>query len=219
MPVGPGLANAPHFSLAYRDIAAVVSHLSEAEVIPTQENLWQHEEVVEALMTDYAVLPARFGTILPDEPAVQAVLAGRYADFVANLDRVRGRVEVGLRVIWPDTPPIPPFKGGDRGSGRSYLLARLEQERQAQARHREAETLAAELDDQLVGLAVERIHQVLVTPHLLLTAAYLLERDRLITFRQAVEKLSPAYPSLCFLCTGPWPAYNFVTTTAPIGIS
>jgi hypothetical protein len=28
-----------------------------------------------------------------------------------------------------------------------------------------------------------------------------------------VEALSAAYPALRFLCTGPWPAYSFVTTT------
>jgi hypothetical protein len=44
-----------------------------------------------------------------------------------------------------------------------------------------------------------------------LTAAYLVERDRVATFQQEVEALSATYPALRFLCTGPWPTYNFVS--------
>jgi hypothetical protein len=97
--------------------------------------------------------------------------------------------------------------------GRAYLLARLEEERRVQAGRRQAETLAAELHAPLSRLATESTQQVLLTPRLLLTAAYLIERTRIEIFRAGVERLSAANPALHFLCTGPWPPYNFVTTT------
>jgi hypothetical protein len=96
------------------------------------------------------------------------------------------------------------------GSGRSYLLARLEEERQRRAWRQRAEALAEELHTPLAHLAVESTRQVLLTPRLLLTAAYLVERDQVAAFQQEVGALSAAYPALRFLCTGPWPAYNFV---------
>lgn len=216
VPAEPGLEGTSLFSLAYRDIVAVVSPLATTKVPPTGDNVWRHEAIVEALMTDRTVLPVRFGTVLADEAAVQATLAAHYTDFVANLERVRGRVELGLRVLWDDDAPPPqpsPAGGGGsgRGRGRAYLLARLEEERQHQVWRQRAEALAEEIHAPLVRLAAESTRQVLITPRLLLTAAYLVERDRVATFRQEVEALSAAYPELRFLCTGPWPTYNFVS--------
>jgi len=34
-----------------------------------------------------------------------------------------------------------------------------------------------------------------------------------VAFQREVEALRQAYPDLDFLCTGPWPAYSFVTAT------
>ncbi len=216
VPAEPGPEGTSVFTLTYRNIAAVVSPLTTAEILPTEDNLWQHEAVVEALMADRAVLPVRFGTLLADEGAVQAVLATHYADFVTNLERVRGRVELSLRVLWEeDTPPPQPSPvrggGGKRGNGRAYLMARLGEERQRRARRQRAEALVEEIHTPLARLAAESTRQVLVTPRQLLTAAYLLERDQTTAFQREVEALSADYPALRFLCTGPWPAYNFVT--------
>jgi hypothetical protein len=215
LPSGPGLEDAALRNLAYRGIAAVVSPLTTAVMPLTEDNLWRHEAVVEVLMADRAVLPMCFGTVLDNEAAVQAVLATHYADFVASLDRVRGRVELGLRVLWNSEFRIPKSEIRNLNSGRAYLMARLEEERQARAWRERAEALAEELHAPLARLAAESTQQVLITHRLLLTAAYLVERDRVTAFQREVEALSAAYPALRFLCTGPWPAYSFMTAAVP----
>ncbi|MGA9351605.1 MAG: GvpL/GvpF family gas vesicle protein [Anaerolineae bacterium] len=224
VPPEPGLEGASLLSLAYQDIAAVASPLTIVEVPPTEDNLWRHETIVEALMADRTVLPVRFGTVLADEAAIRAVLAAHHTDFVANLERVRGRVELGLRVLWISDFRFPIFdcrlpitqsqienRKSKIASGRAYLMARLEEEHQRQAWRQRAEALVAELHTPLAQLATESTRQVLITPRLLLTAAYLVERDQVAAFRQEVEVLSAAYLTLRFLCTGPWPPYNFVS--------
>lgn len=227
IPAGPGLKGASLLSLVYREIAAVVSPLAAAGVQATEVNIRRHEAVVEALMADRAVLPVRFGAVLEDEPAVQAALAAHYAGFVADLDRVRGRVEIGLRVLWNEEEQAsrragqqgsaPPRTSAPlhTGSGRTYLMARLEQERRVQAERERAEELAAELHTPLARLAAESTHQLLVTPRMLLTAAYLVERNQMAAFQQEVEALGVVYPALHFLCTGPWPPHSFVTAGTP----
>ncbi|MBI4770137.1 MAG: GvpL/GvpF family gas vesicle protein [Chloroflexi bacterium] len=249
LPEMPGLEGAAICSLACRDIAAVFSLLPTpsqsppaqaglgadsagsprgraGEAPPTEANLWRHEAVVEALMADRSVLPVRFGTVLAHEAALRVMLTTHYANFVASLDRVRGRVELGLRVLWEiadsewlmaDSSQRPSAISHQPSamSGRSYLLARLEEHRQAQARRQWAEALVARLHTPLGRLAVENTRQVLLTSRLLLTAAYLVDRERVAAFRREVEALSAAYPALRFLCTGPWPAYNFVTASVP----
>jgi len=218
LPDGPGIQGAYLLSLAHLDIAAIASPLTADEVPTTEANVWRHEAVVEALMADRAVLPMRFGTVLAQEATIRAVLKTYYADFVASLDRVRDRVEIGLRVLWDDDARRPTEKriGQRKGNdGRTYLLARLEEERQLEAWRQRAKTLAAKLNTPLGHLAIDSAAQVLVTPRLLLTAAYLVERNHVKAFQREVEALSADYPALRFLCTGPWPPYSFVTTVLP----
>ncbi len=230
----------------YWDIAAVISHTTTAALSPVETNLWQHEGVLEVLMTDRTILPVRFGTVLTDEVALKDILETHYADFAAGLKRVCGRVELSLRVLWEEEgsrgaatgelhshkvvrarggkreePPWPSLHShlpsqswrewGAEASGRDYLLSRLEAERQRQSLRREAERLAAELHAPLASLSVENRRQILLTPRMLLKAAYLVEREQLAAFRQEIGNLSVAHPTFRFLCTGPWPPYNFVT--------
>src|SRR6185295_16285931 len=64
---------------------------------PTPENVWRHEQVVEAIMRGGAVLPVRFGTVLSDLAALDALLERNRDRLSAGLRRVRGCVELGVR--------------------------------------------------------------------------------------------------------------------------
>jgi len=241
LPALPGLGEEPLLSLVYREIAAVASlpaalRLAQvgrlatpniASVPPaTESNLWRHEAIVEALMGTRAVLPVSFGAVLADEAALQAILATRYTGFVTDLRRVSGRVELSVHVLgdgewqmangkWQmadsESQPSAISHQPSAISGHAYMLARLEAERSLQAWRQRAETLVAGIHAHLDRLADESTQLSLVTSHLLLKAAYLVPRERVTDFRQEVESLCLAYPHLRFLCTGPWPAYSFIT--------
>jgi len=208
-----GLKNASLSSLPHKDICAVIS---QHNVVPplTEYNLWRHEAVLESLMADRAVLPARFGVVVADETSVQEALEKRYVDFIADLARLRGRVELGLRVLWEDdftqqeqisNKPLEEYK-----SGRDYILARIEEQRETINRRERAEKIADRVHAQLARLSADSAHRVLSTPRLLLTGAYLVERGTISIFRDKVASLSADHPALRFLCTGPWPPFNFV---------
>src|SRR5439155_7707645 len=123
-----------------------------------------------------ALLPARFGRGLADEADLRGRLEGREEQLVAAFDRVDGCAEVGLRVV-PSNGDV----GQERPqSGREYMERRLSQVGRA-------ETLARELHDSLAKLARESTHRVLARPDVVLTAAYLLPRDRVDMFRDAIS--------------------------------
>jgi hypothetical protein len=163
--------------------------------------------------------------VLADEAAMETVLQAHYSDLLDSLDRVRGRVELGLRALWDEESGQSAAADGslvERGiekerakDGRSYLQARVEEERRRRTQRRRAQARAAELHRPLARLAVESLWNVLVTPRTLLKAAYLIERNGVKSFLREVETLRTSHPSLRFLCTGPWPAYSFVTTAVP----
>jgi hypothetical protein len=178
----------------------------------SRDNLLCHERVIEALMDARAVLPARFGTTAECVERIQNTLELNSAGYRANLDRVRGRVEIALRVGWePEAgEPAARPRAADVASGRGYMLALLERAKGSQRQRDAAEDLAARLTGGLAELADAAVEKVLPTPQMLLKAAYLVRREHVPEMRRRIAALRTSYPALAILSTGPWPAYSFV---------
>jgi hypothetical protein len=187
-------------SIAVGGIAAVVGDVGEAPAAPTQAAVLEHARVVEELMAaSDALLPARFGHGFAGDGELADALAAREPQLTAALDQVRGCVELGLRVVRRDAP-----SAAAAGSGTDYMRSRL-------GAVREAEDTAREVHDALAASARAATHQVLATPQLVLTAAYLLPKQDVDGFRERVEAIDRRHPELSFVCTGPWPPYSFAT--------
>ena len=210
---GRGLDGRPLEVCAAGTIAAVYTrHEAKAAPPPTTENAWRHGQVVESLMRGGAVLPARFGTTFADDAALRAALARHEGDLAAGLERLRGCVELGVRVLWEPTPAPTPATSTQpaANSGRAYMDARLAEERRRREERQRAEARVEPIHAPLAALAVDSSRRVLTTPETLLVAAYLVPRERAGAFRDRVGELGPAFPDLRVVCTGPWPPYHFV---------
>ena len=183
---------APALDAVVSDVPLVEGQASEAAILA-------HAAVVEALTAaNEALLPARFSRGYPSEDALAEAIAEREPRVSEALGRVRGCVEIGLRVF----DERPPDDGKAGSSGSAYMRSRLEEVRRA-------ERTAAELHDALAVAAQESTSRVLATPQLLLSAAYLLPRGEVEPFQRAVESAERDRPGLTFVCTGPWPPYSF----------
>jgi Gas vesicle synthesis protein GvpL/GvpF len=198
---GPPLPDVAGLRLVPFDgLAAVCTPASEAELSP--ETLWRHEDVVEALMADRDLLPVRYGTRLDDDAAVARAMEGRRDELAAALERVRGAVELSVRVVAAGGAPAPsPPPPAETTSGAEYLRLRAE----AEASRDEA---ARALGDPLAALARESA-QAQPRPPELFRAAYLVERGTVDSFVAEVRRLQGESPGLAILCTGPWPPYSF----------
>lgn len=87
-------------------VAAVVSSIAAKRVRPERANLASHNGVINLLMKENtALLPVAFGTISDSFQAVKELLSKNSNLFVEQLDSVRGKVEMGLRVRF-DVPNI-----------------------------------------------------------------------------------------------------------------
>ena len=196
---GPPLPDVAGLRLVPFDgLAAVCTPASEAEVSP--ETLWHHEEVVEALMADRDLLPVRYGTRLDDEAAVARAMEGRSGELAAALDRVRGAVELSVRVVAAGGTPSPPDPP-ETTSGAEYLRVRA----QAEASH---DDVARALHEPLAERARESTEGRPHPPELF-RAAYLVERAAIDSFVAEVGRLQSVSAGLAILCTGPWPPYSF----------
>jgi Gas vesicle synthesis protein GvpL/GvpF len=95
---GPPLPElAPLRAVPSGGLVVVCGPAAEGEEV-TEEALWRHEEIVEALMNDRDVLPVRYGTRVADETEAARAVAARSDQLRAVLEHVSGAVELSLRV-------------------------------------------------------------------------------------------------------------------------
>lgn len=212
-PTMPGLRDSELRAVGDRGVYAIVSEHDELRLEGGEDDLWTHESVVEEAMKDAAVLPARIGGSFADEEALLASLRDRRADFERALDRVRGAVELAVTAVL-DLDPLsarvaeePIAAAGTvttAGPGTAYMLDRL-------GRKRRAERVAELIDEPLAPLARARTSRLSTDAQPRLTAAYLVDRERVAIFRTLVERLEEELNVAAVTCTGPWPPYSFVT--------
>jgi hypothetical protein len=181
-------------------VAAVYSRHRSLRPRPSPALVLRHERVVEAMMERGPVLPLRFGTQLSDEEDLALVLAERGEELWRALERVRGRVELGLRVM-------PASESGHetdsvRSSGRGYLLA-------LSAEQRRTDRAATDLHAPLASLAAESVVRQAPAPPAIFVAAYLVDANRVAEFRSRADALVAGDDDLRAVVTGPWPPYNF----------
>ncbi len=71
----------------------------------SEATLWEFEHVIESAMKSGAVLPVRFGTLLATAADAEHWLETRREELMANLEHVRGAVELSVRGVWPAERP------------------------------------------------------------------------------------------------------------------
>ena len=193
-----------------------------------------HERVLERALAGGAVVPFRFGTIVRDRADVGRLLAERAQPLRDALERVAGRVELGVKAIAPPDLAERVRAGSAEArrleeqldgaaAGRRYLL----EKQLGQAVAREAADLrariAAESHATLSSLAVAAVANPPQRPELggfegdmLLNGAYLVAREGEAGFLAAVERLQERWRehAIRFEATGPWPPFNFVAGEA-----
>jgi gas vesicle protein GvpL/GvpF len=81
-------------------IAALVSAIEQAEIMPTRRHMLAHTKVLEAAMADRPVLPMRFGIIVPSPATLLQVIGPRSQQLRTLLGEIDGRIEVALKASW-----------------------------------------------------------------------------------------------------------------------
>ncbi|MFI8192770.1 GvpL/GvpF family gas vesicle protein [Streptomyces sp. NPDC085946] len=228
-----GVAGDPPRLLTHHGLAAVVSHVPEADFAeePLHAHLedldWltatarAHQGVIDALTTVTTPLPLRLGTVFRDDSGVRTMIEAREEDFRRTLDRLEGRVEWGVK-IYVEAPQQAAERPAEKpASGRDYLRQRRLQTRSAEDLWQKAETFATRLHESLSEYAEDsRLHPP-QNPALsgssgrnVLNAAYLVPRERSEEFVERVDRTKDEAPGIRVELTGPWAAYSFAGETA-----
>jgi hypothetical protein len=200
-----GVEDAPVEVVASGALAAVVSRHA-TQPVPTEASVLRHAAVVDAALAAVgAVVPARFGVHFGGDDALDRALAEHAGALGEQLRRVRGCVELGLRLLASAEPERP-----TGSSGADYLRERLRESNERRRR-------ALAFHEPLHALARESSHSIPATGRVLLRASYLVPAGGQAAFATQVHELERGQPDVTALFTGPWPPYSFASADGELG--
>lgn len=96
-----GIENAEVYTVSFGDIAAVVTDTSVMVYEPSDDNLQRHNDVVSEVLKGHTVVPVAFGMVIKDGLRLKSVLEIAGTQITKAIDVVKGKVELGVRVIRP----------------------------------------------------------------------------------------------------------------------
>ena len=236
-----GVDGAAVHLIRHRDLVAVVSPLRSAdadetalraklETLPELEAIARsHHAVVEAVAACSTTLPLRLVTVHHSDERVVEVLRRGYRDLSATLNRLAGRVELGVKVFLDSSaklasPTEVTVAPGSSSPGRNYLHHRRQERDQRALARRAAAATASQIDAALTGFAVDRRHHRTQSTPLssatgenILNAAYLVEAGRIDVFAREARHLGSENPQVRVEVTGPWAPYSFALRGELVG--
>ena len=171
-------------------ITAAAAHVTQAPA-PDESGLRAHDEIVRTLWNAAgAVLPVRFGTVLPDEAAARTALSAHADALAFALEQVRGCAQMTLRVAEAPAPDT------DGGPGTRYLLARAHQQKAP-----EIDSIRPALAEMIRAERAERRSGIV-------TVFHLIRRDRAADYKAALANFRA-------IISGPFPPYAFAPEELP----
>lgn len=206
------------------DLAAIVSDAPLSRYDTTRENLVAHETVLEEVLDRTDVAPVAFGIVATSDQEVKQQLLERESETLhQTLEYLRGRVELTLQVLWneealfreivEENPDIRQLRDSIVGQPPDavYNERVAMGEMAAAVVPQKSEQAAQELLDALHPLAAETKVNENLTDTMLLNAAFLVEKNKLSAFDEAVSELSQARADrMIFQYVGPLPPFDFV---------
>jgi hypothetical protein len=171
--------------VSVRDLAALVTpsayHLKE----PEDRDFERHAGVLEAIAMRHPVAPAPLGTVFKGRDTLVRWMELHYHALHEALTFLDGRTVARVHVVRRE--PKLPGTGSDLAAAAADVFKTLRVQASA-----------------MVSLKTEYLTGIV------LSGAFLVERERLDSFTSAVAEAAQNHHELDVQLTGPWPPYDFV---------
>lgn len=221
---GAGIDGHPVQLVSHGEVAALTSAVDDDFLEAGREELLTHSRVLEEAMDRSAVLPMRFGVVMPDEETIKGRLLDPYAEELkGQLREVEGKVEVSIKGIYDEATILREALAENRQLAelRDSIQGKPE-EATYYERIRLGEMVAQALDDKRAAAGPEIIERLAahavdvrvgepVHERMAINGSFLVERKRLGEFDQAVEEIGAEQAGrIRIKYTGPLPPHSFV---------
>jgi hypothetical protein len=227
-PSAPGIGGGAVDTIAAEGTAALVSDVPAGELEVGRHALMAHSQVLEDALRNGAVLPMRFGVVFPDADSVRQRLLEPHRDaLLTQLAELEDKVELHVRAVFHEQTLMGEIVNEDAQirSLRETLHGQDEDATYyerirlgglvAEAVERKCRAEGDEILSVLEPLALATQIGELDSERVALNASFLVERNEMPAFDEAVDKVGRARDGRMRLkYTGPLPAYSFVELSA-----
>jgi hypothetical protein len=217
--LGPGRVG----TIAHQRVAAIVSDVPTDRPLGTRDDLIAHERVLDAIAEQTVVLPMRFPAVVEEEGVVSELLAPHQERFVEALARLDGLVQFTVKGRFEQEPVLREIAEADdeiialrervRGlpeDATYYDRIRLG-ELVVTAMQQRREEVGRRVLNRLEPFAVDISPRQLAQPDEVVNAAFLVDRDRIKHFDDAVDGVGRELAGrVRFRLVGPLAPYDFV---------
>jgi hypothetical protein len=220
-----GIGENAVYTIGYKDIAALVSSIPFKQMDSNLNDIVAHQRVVEAAREARTVLPVRFGVILKNEEGIKKLLANSYKDYGSKLAELRGKDEIGIKVLLNKTSlkkieaqaeqseEIKKIKQEISASkpGTSYFMKLRLQDAMKNETLMKIDKMVGEINNSLAQNAEDRRLLKNDVGEIVLNAAYLVDRNKMRAFDARVKELRERFErdGMTIHKSGPWAPYSF----------
>lgn len=197
------------------DLVALASKFAGDFVPVTRENVFSHDTVVRTLLEKSTPLPFRFGTLVSEE-RLRNYLKARSQSLHEKLIHVSDCVEMSVKMIWQlkasevsSSSENFSNPGQSSGAGSRFLIARQREFMGAALLRQHANEIKEWLEVLVMPVVVSGLTTIHPGKKLVLSAAHLVKRSQLESYRETISGARSARPELHFLLSGPWAPYSF----------
>ena len=203
-----GLFGNQVFLFPASEFAVVVSDHSADQQLD-QPAARDHARVVGQCFKLSTILPFRFGTTFEDDDALRRSIRSNQRQFVANVERLRGKAEMHLKVLVDDTSsdrdmPMP------TSVGREYLHCLHENASRARERQTKARAVFTQMHRMFAPLDEDITCKRMDRGKMLLDIAHLIDHKSVERYQNKYSSASLTMKECKMQLSGPWPPYHFV---------
>jgi hypothetical protein len=213
-----GLFGNQLFFFPAADLAVIVSeHMSEDAAhlagVPAGAAARDHARVISSCFSRSTVLPFRFGTTFEDDDALRRSVRSNQRHFLANVERLRGKAEMHLKVLVDDICPESRLAAVTvQAAGQEYLSHLRESATRQRERQSRARALSLQMHRMFLPLAEEITCKRTDAGKMLLDIAHLVDKKTVERYQNKYSSASQQLKDCAMQLSGPWPPYHFVHT-------
>jgi hypothetical protein len=211
-----GLFGNQTFLFPASDLAVIVSEHSPEDHARIQEAGQQpakdHARVIAECFKHSTVLPFRFGTTFQDDDALRRSVRSNQRHFQANVERLRGKAEMHLKVLVDDT--CPGNSARNMTVGQEYLTSLRESASRQRDRQSKARALSVQMHRMFLPLAEEITCKRTDSGKMLLDIAHLIDNKTVERYQNKYSSATQELKECRMQLSGPWPPYHFVQRTS-----
>jgi hypothetical protein len=207
-----GLFGNQTFLFPASDLAVIVSeHTPEdcARILEAgQQPAKDHARVISDCFKLSTVLPFRFGTTFQDDDSLRRSVRSNQRHFQANVERLRGKAEMHLKVLVDDT--CPGNSERNMTVGQEYLTSLRESASRQRERQSKARALSVQMHRMFLPLAEEITCKRMESGKMLLDIAHLIDNKTIERYQNKYSSATQELKECRMQLSGPWPPYHFV---------